>query len=170
MDESSLRGEPTESTWKEVPRWVRLAKLGERAGFATAALMYVLPFFYLNRGEGVSAFSSPLSYGIELFFTSIAYALGAPWPSGVPDFAAFGLPLLMAAAGLVFQKAPLRMGALTRFVCAVVGLGGLLSAYLEFHVQWQFGFYGALAGFAVATVAAGLRSLAAFRYPSDEAV
>lgn len=167
MDAGTLREEPT---WHEIPWWVGVARFAEPAGFGTAAVMYVLPFFYLIRGEGVSVFASPYTYGIELFFASIAYTFSVPWPPGIWYFGQFGLPLLTAIAGLLLQKGPRRIGALARFFCAVMGLGGLTWGFLQQHLEWQIGFYGAAAGLAVATVAAGLRSVAAFRHPGDEGI
>ena len=156
-----------ESTFEERPWWIGVASIADPAGFGASAIAYVFPLFYLHVGQGVSAFSSPYRFGIELFFASIFYMTAVGWPLGVQAFAGFSLPLLMATAGLLLQKRLGRLGALARFFCAIVGLSGLISIYLAERVDWQLGFYVAAVGFVVATIAAGVRSVASFRYPPD---
>jgi hypothetical protein len=130
-------------------RWDRL--INALVAIALIAVIVAHAFPFITSGQ----YPVDLDSGLSAFFIGFVVLTAAPLD---PFFEAFSLPLIAAFVGLMYQWRRGWLGSLAPFVCSVVGLTLLGSAYFwDKQDQLAYGYFAAEASFLIAAVASAVR-------------
>jgi hypothetical protein len=130
----------------------------EKAGFGTAAVAFLAPFFDLGLGLPRS-----IVLGGQAFL-SVLFLFLVPRADVLEYYLAFVLPVIAAFGGLLLPRRLTWPASTARLACALAGFAGLGSFYFSNpQLHLLVGYYAAEAAFLVAAAASAFRLVAALR-------